>query len=274
MENPCLIGRGGFATLSPEHQNLPSPPPSLLLPASPRPDREIIIRQPSKHQSSSKFHPSKLMNPRLGQISPLINRRIFLSCSLIMLSRSSSRTLSPGCHPERYAMNRAVEPHRTSVVRESMDSDITRSPDPLMTAAIDFADWILFPEEEPEEGRGLSEMDEPRSDVWRGAPGYSSHPPTHRPRTSTSTSSISSSHVNSIGKNRRIRKKKTFDVAERRGVRVEEINSVEILVDRSKEEIRVPQTPRPQRLPTPDLSDIEQDHFRAYCVDPHAIQGN
>ena len=166
-------------------------------------------------------------------------------------------------------MDHAFEPHHTGVVCESINSDTTQLPNPL-TGVFDFADWVLFPEE-PEEGQGLSEMDGPPSTMfWHCQPENGGHPPT--PPRRTSACSTSTSQVRLIGKTCKIRKEKTIEVDESRGVKGREINSVEVFVARSNKEIPIPRTPRPQRLPTPDLSNIEPDNFWVCCIDPNVRQ--
>ncbi|KAA6415872.1 MAG: hypothetical protein FRX48_00591 [Lasallia pustulata] len=150
---------------------------------------------------------------------------------------------------------------------ESVNSDTTRSPVPL-TAAFDCADWVLFPEES-EEVQRLLETDRPPSTMaWRCGPGNGSHPPTGPRRKLASVTT--SSQISFSGKTCKIREKKTFEVAESRGAKFREMNGLETVVDRSKEEDPIPRTPRPQPLPTPDLSDIDQGAFWACCIDPRA----
>ena len=164
-------------------------------------------------------------------------------------------------------MNSAFESHGTGVMCESANSDTTQSPVPL-TAAFDCADWVLFPEES-QEVQGLLETDRPPSTMpWRCGPGNGSHPPNRPRRTLASvTSSIQTSFS---GKTREIREKKTLEVAGGHGAKFREMNGLETFVDRSKEKDLIPRTTRPQRLPTPDLSDIDQGAFCACCIEPHA----
>lgn len=188
-----------------------------------------------------------------------------------MLPRSRSGKISSGCHHESCAMTHAVDPHRTGTVRESINADTTPPPDPL-TAPFDFTDWILFPEES-EENQGLSEMDRPPSTKSRRR-GLESgtHPPIdHRKILESFTLS---SQISFVGDTRKARKGEICELAERHGGKVREIDSAGNLIQRSKEETPIPRTPRPQRLPTPDLSENEQDDFWTCCIDPRAAHSD
>lgn len=173
--------------------------------------------------------------------------------------------MSSGYHVEPCAMNDTFGPHRTGVVFESRDSDMTKASD-RFAAASNFVDWALFPEE-PEECKELPEIDEPLSTVsWRYRPRTGNPPPIQLQRTAATFTS--SNRIRLTGKTRKLRTKKAIEVAEGCGVKAKQIISVDASLDRSKDEIPIPRTPVPQRLPTPELSDIEQDEFLGCCIDP------
>ncbi|KAI4131005.1 MAG: hypothetical protein LQ347_003155 [Umbilicaria vellea] len=184
-----------------------------------------------------------------------------------MLPRSSSGKIPFGNHHERYAMNHAVDPHRTDTVRASINADTTPPPDPL-TAPFDFTDWILFPEES-DEVQGLSEMDRPPpTKSWRRGLESSTHRP-NDPQKLLGSFHLPS-QISFVENNCKVRKGEICELAERPGGKVRKIDIAGNSIERSEEETPTPRTPRPQRLPTPDLSENEQDDFWLCCIDPRA----
>ena len=191
----------------------------------------------------------------------------------ILLPRLSSRMLSSGCYPEHYARNQALPPAYTGALRESKNSDSTAPSDDLITV-VDFADWTLFPEG-PKNSQGLPQMETTLSSVsGRWGPCNVTSPPT--PAQITSASFVSSSKRSCTRQNRKITNRKTRKVVTSWRVQVGEIKNVEASVAGGREMISLPRPPKapiPQRLPTPDMSDVEQDDFWTCCIDPNATEG-
>ena len=181
--------------------------------------------------------------------------------------------LSSGCYHEHYARNRALPPAHTGALRESKNSDSTGSSDDLITA-VDFTDWTLFPEG-PKDSQELSQMETTLSSVsGRWGPCDFTSPPT--PAQITSASIASSGKRSCTRQNRKFANRKARKVVTSWRLKVGEIKSVEASVDGGREKIslpRPPKAPMPQRLPTPDMSDVEQDDFWTCCIDPNATEG-
>lgn len=232
----------------------------------------MIIHHPStietsiiSHVSSIKFDESSAC-PDIA-LGPSLRRVLIPTYFLILLPRPSSRKMSSGCHHEHRVMDHAVEQTCIGVIRKPISIDNTQSPAPL-TAPFDFADWILFPEELAED-QGLPETDEPPSTrSWRCGSQHGTQP-LKTPRI-TSKPATTSTQTSLLAVTHKSRKSRVFKVAKRHGVKVREMRSAGNAIERSEEETPTPRTPRPQRLPTPDLSDLEQDNLWACCTDIRA----